>query len=35
MGELYGEVNPYTQEWNDGLASSIMREAAGDETERK
>jgi len=28
MGELYGEVNPFTYEWNDGLASSIMREAA-------
>lgn len=25
MGELYGEVNELTQEWSDGLASSIMR----------
>ena len=28
MGELYGEVNPISQEWKDGLASRIMREAA-------
>lgn len=28
MGELYGEVNPVSQEWKDGLASKIMREAA-------
>lgn len=27
MGELYGEVNPFTQEWQDGLASSIIRNA--------
>ena len=27
MGELYGEVNPYTQEWQDGLASTIIRDA--------
>ena len=26
MGELYGEVNPFTKEWTDGLASSIMRD---------
>eukprot|EP01035_Chromulina_nebulosa_P017367 gene17367-22915_t len=26
MGDLYGEFNPLTQEWHDGLASSIMRE---------
>eukprot|EP01138_Halocafeteria_seosinensis_P006356 gb/GECG01006497.1/.p1 GENE.gb/GECG01006497.1/~~gb/GECG01006497.1/.p1 ORF type:complete len:3153 (+),score=416.35 gb/GECG01006497.1/:1-9459(+) len=25
MGELYGEMNEVTQEWSDGLASSIMR----------
>ena len=31
MGELYGEVNKFTEEWNDGLASFIMREAATDE----
>jgi dynein heavy chain, axonemal len=29
MGELYGEVNELTQEWSDGLASSIMRECVG------
>ena len=28
MGELYGEVNPISQEWRDGLASKIMREAS-------
>ena len=33
MGELYGEVNPLTYEWNDGLASQIMRAASSDETE--
>jgi dynein heavy chain len=32
MGELYGKVDPNTQEWEDGLASDIMRTAAGDET---
>jgi len=25
MGELYGEVNSYTQEWQDGLGASIVR----------
>jgi dynein heavy chain len=25
MGELYGEMNTLTQEWHDGLASTIMR----------
>lgn len=33
MGELYGEVNPVTQEWKDGLASTIMRRAVEDESE--
>lgn len=32
MGELYGEVNIYTQEWSDGLASQIMREGAMSES---
>ena len=32
MGELYGELNPYTQEWQDGLASHIMREQTMSET---
>ena len=27
MGELYGEVNLYTQEWIDGLASFMIRNA--------
>lgn len=31
MGQLYGEVNELTQEWNDGLASSIMRECTNEE----
>ena len=35
MGELYGEVNSFTQEWQDGLASQIMREASADETQDK
>lgn len=26
MGELYGEINSFTHEWEDGLASNIMRE---------
>jgi len=26
MGEMYGEVDVNTQEWVDGLASSIIRE---------
>lgn len=25
MGQMYGQVDPYTQEWADGLASSIIR----------
>lgn len=33
MGELYGEVNAFTKEWTDGLASSIMRNAASREDE--
>eukprot|EP01029_Cantina_marsupialis_P009144 TRINITY_DN2137_c0_g5_i1.p1 TRINITY_DN2137_c0_g5~~TRINITY_DN2137_c0_g5_i1.p1 ORF type:complete len:3984 (-),score=1416.37 TRINITY_DN2137_c0_g5_i1:203-12154(-) len=33
MGELYGEFNPLTQEWTDGLASTYMRGDAADETE--
>ena len=28
MGELYGEENPDTKEWTDGLASKILRENA-------
>lgn len=35
MGELYGEVNPISQEWRDGLASKIMREAALENKEDK
>jgi dynein axonemal heavy chain len=30
MGELYGEVDALTQEWRDGLGSSIMRTAIKD-----
>ena len=26
MGELYGEVNPQTFEWHDGLMATIVRE---------
>jgi len=32
MGELYGEFNSLTQEWHDGLASTIMRRAVADDT---
>ena len=35
MGELYGEFSPATQEWHDGLASSIMREYVAEEGEEK
>ncbi len=31
MGELYGQINQLTQEWNDGLASSIMRQCVNQE----
>jgi dynein heavy chain len=33
MGELYGEFNALTQEWHDGLASSIMKAFVKDEGE--
>jgi dynein heavy chain, axonemal len=33
MGELYGEFNELTQEWRDGLASTIIRSFVADETE--
>lgn len=26
IGELYGDINPLTQDWKDGLASSVLRE---------
>ena len=32
MAELFGEVNPLTQEWTDGLGSKIMRDFANSET---
>merc|ERR1719398_157932 len=32
MGELYGEFNELTQEWTDGLASTLMRNNVADET---
>jgi len=35
MGELYGEFNPMTQEWTDGLAPTIMRRHVADESEDK
>ncbi len=31
MDELYGFVNTMTQEWTDGLASTIMRDALRDQ----
>lgn len=30
MGELYGEYNPLTNEWADGLGSSLIRAAVND-----
>ena len=35
MGELYGEFNELTQEWTDGLASTLIRAAVADESEDK
>lgn len=35
MGELYGEFSILSQEWHDGLASSIMREFAAEDSEDK
>ena len=35
MGELYGEFSALTQEWHDGLAASILREYAGEESETR
>ena len=32
MGELYGEFNELTQEWHDGLASTIMRRCVSETT---
>ena len=32
MGELYGEYNPLTSEWKDGLASTLIRSAVSDPT---
>ena len=32
MGELYGETNSMTQEWCDGLASTILRDYAAEDT---
>jgi hypothetical protein len=28
MGELYGQFNDLTQEWVDGLASTMIRQSA-------
>jgi dynein heavy chain len=35
MGEMYGEVNAVSQEWTDGLASKIMRNASKETGEEK
>jgi dynein heavy chain len=35
MGELYGEVNEFSKEWTDGLASKIMRNAAAEQGEER
>ncbi|XP_033099985.1 dynein heavy chain 6, axonemal-like [Anneissia japonica] len=33
MGELYGEINTLTLEWQDGLMATIVRQAVNDTTE--
>ncbi|GKT29750.1 Dynein axonemal heavy chain 6, partial [Aduncisulcus paluster] len=33
MGELYGDYNPLTQEWKDGLVAVLVREIVKDESE--
>ncbi|XP_047672459.1 dynein axonemal heavy chain 6 isoform X2 [Tachysurus fulvidraco] len=33
MGELYGEANPLTMEWNDGLMALCVRAASNDPTD--
>ena len=33
MGELYGEYHLLTNEWTDGLASTLIRQAMADESE--
>jgi len=35
MGEMYGEVDPVSLEWFDGLASKVMREAAKETGEER
>ena len=35
MTELYGSVDPETQDWNDGLASKILRKFSKLETDRR
>ena len=32
MGELFGEYDPLTSEWRDGLASGLIRSAVTDAT---
>ena len=33
MGQLYGEVNPITQEWTDGLVPTLVRMSVHDESD--
>ena len=35
MGELYGEYNLMTNEWTDGLGSTLIRNAVADQTKEK
>lgn len=35
MGELYGQFHELTQEWTDGLASSLIRKASSEENPQK
>jgi dynein heavy chain len=35
IGQLYGDFDPLTHEWSDGILARIVREGAADETQSK